>query len=54
MVIEIGADTQLITTYVKDGDAETISWVENSITIIVFERTRGVTMEGNTTEDIFS
>ena len=53
----------------KGGDAETISWVENIITILVLERTRGVAegvqnivaealwikvIKGNTAEDIFS
>ena len=69
MVIERGAETQILMAYVKEGDTETLSWVENIVTIIVLERTREVTecvqnivvealrikaMERNTTEDIFS
>jgi hypothetical protein len=66
MVIKSGAETQTVTTYMKVGDTETISWVKNIVTIIILERTRGVTeyaqnvisgslrmkaMEGNTAED---
>ena len=69
MVIESGAEPQFLTIYVKEGDADMISWVENITRIIVFERTRGVTecvqnifaealrinvIKGNTAEDIFS
>ena len=53
----------------KEGSADAIRWVENIITVIVLEQTRGGTecvqniaagtlrakvMEGNTVEDIFS
>ena len=39
MVIESGAEPQFLTIYVKEGDADMISWVENITRIIVFERT---------------
>ena len=69
MVIESRAETQILTPYVKEGDVEKISQVENVIKIVVLERTTGVpecmqnivaealkikVMERNTTEDIFS
>lgn len=48
-VIQCGAETQIVTIYVGEGDLETISWTKKTIirmilkqTIIILERTQGV------------
>ena len=69
MEIKIGSKTQNLTIYAIEGEADLIDWVENIITIIVIEQTRGMTegvqaiakevlrisvMEGDTAAGIFS
>ena len=36
-------ETQIATTYAREGDTEIISWAKNIVTIVILERTRGVT-----------